>query len=49
MPFKEDDYPPLPEYNENAEPESKEVFIVRLKGLPWSCKKEDLLEFFSGR
>ncbi|XP_041956682.1 G-rich sequence factor 1 [Alosa sapidissima] len=47
VPFKEEEYPPLPEYNANAQPGTKDVFIVRIKGLPWSCKKEDLLEFFS--
>ncbi|KAG5841123.1 hypothetical protein ANANG_G00196250 [Anguilla anguilla] len=47
VPFNEGDYPPLPEYNSNPEPDRKEVFIVRLKGLPWSCTAEDLLKFFS--
>ncbi|KAJ8380503.1 hypothetical protein SKAU_G00012810 [Synaphobranchus kaupii] len=46
-PFDEGDYPPLPEYNTNPEPESKEVFIIRLKGLAWSCSPEDVLKFFS--
>ncbi|XP_012684102.2 G-rich sequence factor 1 [Clupea harengus] len=47
LPFKEEEYPPLPEYDATPQPESKDVFIVRVKGLPWSCKKEDVLEFFS--
>ncbi|XP_029619749.1 G-rich sequence factor 1 [Salmo trutta] len=46
-PFKEDDYPPLPDYNSDPGPEKKEVFIIRAKGLPWSCTTEDLLQFFS--
>ncbi|KAG7318313.1 hypothetical protein KOW79_018068 [Hemibagrus wyckioides] len=46
-PYKEDDYPPLPEYSLSPEKEQKEVFIVRVKGLPWSCSAEDLLKFFS--
>ncbi|XP_053510239.1 G-rich sequence factor 1 [Ictalurus furcatus] len=46
-PYKEDDYPPLPEYPTTPESNQKEVFIVRVKGLPWSCSAEDLLKFFS--
>ncbi|KAK3514393.1 hypothetical protein QTP70_017605 [Hemibagrus guttatus] len=46
-PCKDDDYPPLPEYSPPPESEQKEVFIVRVKGLPWSCSAEDLLKFFS--
>ncbi|XP_041792466.1 G-rich sequence factor 1 [Chelmon rostratus] len=42
----EDEYPPLPAYSAEAEPE-KEVYIVQVKGLPWSCSAEDLLQFFS--
>ncbi|XP_029915035.1 G-rich sequence factor 1 [Myripristis murdjan] len=42
----EDEYPPLPAYNPDSEPE-KEVYIVQVRGLPWSCKAEDLLQFFS--
>ncbi|XP_060738655.1 G-rich sequence factor 1 [Tachysurus vachellii] len=46
-PYKEDEYPPLPEYSPLPESEQKEVFIVRVKGLPWTCSAEDLLKFFS--
>ncbi|TSN86080.1 G-rich sequence factor 1 [Bagarius yarrelli] len=47
IPHKEDDYPPLPEYSLAPEQEKKDVFIVRVRGLPWSCGAEDLLKFFS--
>uniref|UniRef100_A0A3Q0R5Z6 G-rich RNA sequence binding factor 1 n=1 Tax=Amphilophus citrinellus TaxID=61819 RepID=A0A3Q0R5Z6_AMPCI len=43
----EDEYPPLPAYQPESEPEAKEVYIVQVKGLPWSCKAQDLLQFFS--
>ncbi|XP_036792473.1 G-rich sequence factor 1 isoform X2 [Oncorhynchus mykiss] len=46
-PFKDDDYPPLPDYNSDPGPEKKEVFIIRAKGLPWSCTTDDLIQFFS--
>ncbi|XP_051958968.1 G-rich sequence factor 1-like [Xyrauchen texanus] len=46
-PPKEDEYPPLPEYTPTKEIQSKEVFIIRAKGLPWSCTQEDLMNFFS--
>ncbi|XP_041691876.1 G-rich sequence factor 1 [Coregonus clupeaformis] len=46
-PVKDDDYPPLPDYNSNPGPEKKEVFIIRAKGLPWSCTTDDLMQFFS--
>ncbi|KAF6738977.1 G-rich sequence factor 1 [Oryzias melastigma] len=39
----EQEYPPLPAYH----PDSREVFIVQVKGLPWSCSVQDLLRFFS--
>lgn len=42
----DDGYPPLPDYQ--SEPVKKEVYIVQVKGLPWSCTAEDLLKFFSG-
>lgn len=44
----EDDYPPLPAYHPESEPETREVYIVQVKGLPWSCTTQDLLQFFSG-
>nr|XP_023676440.1 G-rich sequence factor 1-like [Paramormyrops kingsleyae] len=47
VPFNEEEYPPLPEYNSSRERKDKEVFIVFAKGLPWSCTTEDLLVFFS--
>ncbi|XP_062237245.1 G-rich sequence factor 1 [Platichthys flesus] len=43
----EDEYPPLPAYQSVSEPEKKEVFIVQVKGLPWSCSAQDLMHFFS--
>ncbi|XP_040010661.1 G-rich sequence factor 1 [Xiphias gladius] len=43
----EDEYPPLPAYRSDSEPEKKEVYIVQVKGLPWSCSAQDLLQFFS--
>ncbi|XP_060894246.1 G-rich sequence factor 1 [Labrus mixtus] len=43
----EGEYPPLPAYQTDPEPEKKEVFIVQVKGLPWSCSVQDLLQFFS--
>ncbi|XP_066510639.1 G-rich sequence factor 1-like isoform X2 [Hoplias malabaricus] len=45
-PYKEDEYPPLPEYSPPQDTDTKDVFIVRVKGLPWSCSAEDLLKFF---
>ncbi|KAA8592487.1 hypothetical protein FQN60_017942, partial [Etheostoma spectabile] len=42
----EDDYPPLPAYQSDPDPEKKEVYIVQVKGLPWSCSAQDLLQFF---
>ncbi|XP_048838362.1 heterogeneous nuclear ribonucleoprotein H2-like isoform X2 [Brienomyrus brachyistius] len=47
VPFNEEEYPPLPEYNSSRERKDKEVFIIFAKGLPWSCTAEDLLAFFS--
>lgn len=41
----EDEYPPLPAYD--PKPEKKEVYIVQVKGFPWSCSAQDLLQFFS--
>lgn len=42
----EDEYPPLPTYQLESESET-EVYIVKVKGLLWSCSAEDLLQFFS--
>lgn len=44
----ENEYPPLPAYQSDSEPEKKEVYIVQVKGLPWSCSAQDLLQFFAG-
>ncbi|XP_054466799.1 G-rich sequence factor 1 [Anoplopoma fimbria] len=43
----EDDYPPLPAYTSDPEAEKKEVYIMQVKGLPWSCSAQDILQFFS--
>lgn len=43
----EDEYPPLPAYQADPQPEKKELYIVQVKGLLWSCTAEDLLQFFS--
>lgn len=43
----DNDYPPLPPYPSDSEPQTKEVYIVQVKGLPWSCTAQDLLQFFS--
>ncbi|XP_041855941.1 G-rich sequence factor 1 [Melanotaenia boesemani] len=42
----EDEYPPLPAYQSVSET-TKDVYIVQVKGLPWSCTSQDLLQFFS--
>ncbi|CAN9512647.1 unnamed protein product [Ophioblennius macclurei] len=43
----DNDYPPLPPYESQPQPETKEVYIVQVRGLPWSCSAQDLLHFFS--
>lgn len=43
----EEEYPPLPAYQSDSEPEKSEVFIVQVKGLPWACSAQDILRFFS--
>ncbi|XP_049434562.1 G-rich sequence factor 1 isoform X2 [Epinephelus fuscoguttatus] len=43
----DDEYPPLPAYQSDAESEKKEVYIMQVRGLPWSCSAQDLLQFFS--
>ncbi|KAM3867615.1 G-rich sequence factor 1 [Diretmus argenteus] len=46
-PYEVCDYPPLPAYQPDSDPEKKEVYIVQAKGFPWTCSAEDLLHFFS--
>ncbi|KAG7489096.1 G-rich sequence factor 1 [Solea senegalensis] len=46
-PPHEDVYPPLPTYQSDAALEKKELYIVQVKGLPWSCTAQDLMQFFS--
>ncbi|XP_053727274.1 G-rich sequence factor 1 [Synchiropus splendidus] len=43
----EEEYPPLPAYESDPEPAKKDIYIIQVKGLPWSCTTEDLLKFFS--
>ncbi|XP_054895625.1 G-rich sequence factor 1 [Poeciliopsis prolifica] len=43
----EDQYPPLPDYQTNSQPQTKEVYLVQVKGLLWTCTAQDLLQFFS--
>ncbi|XP_037536734.1 G-rich sequence factor 1 [Nematolebias whitei] len=43
----EEEYPPLPAYQPQSEPEAQEVYIIQVKGLSWSCTEMDLLNFFS--
>lgn len=46
-PCDDGEYPPYPDYQPDPRPEQKEVYIVHVKGLPWSCTAQDLLQFFS--
>ncbi|XP_059192616.1 G-rich sequence factor 1-like [Centropristis striata] len=41
------EYPPLSDYPSNPVPEMKEVHVVHVRGLPWTCTAQDLLQFFS--
>lgn len=43
----EGDYPPLPDYQCDSDLQRKEIYIIQVKGLPWSCTPQDLLQFFS--
>ncbi|XP_008417576.1 G-rich sequence factor 1 [Poecilia reticulata] len=43
----EEEYPPLPDYQTDSQPQTKEVYLVQVKGLLWSCTTQDLLLFFS--
>lgn len=43
----EDEYPPLPDYQPNPRSERGEVYIIQVKGLPWTCTPQELLQFFS--
>lgn len=44
-----DDYLDLPEYEPGSVSQGpSKMFIVRARGLPWSCTAEDVLNFFSG-
>ncbi|XP_043530409.1 G-rich sequence factor 1 [Chiloscyllium plagiosum] len=42
-----EDYPPLPDYVPAPVEMGTDVFVVRARGLPWSCSAEDVLSFFS--
>lgn len=46
---KDDEYPPLPEYefSMTSKIEESEVFLVRARGVPFTCTVEDVLHFFS--
>lgn len=43
----EEEYPPLPEYQSDSDLAKKEVYIIKVQGLPWSCTPQDILQFFS--
>ncbi|XP_077376791.1 G-rich sequence factor 1 [Festucalex cinctus] len=43
----EEEYPPLPAYHSDTAPAKNEVYIVQVKGLPWSCTAQDIVHFFS--
>lgn len=44
----DDELTPQP-VQQSEEPEKKDVFIVRVKGLPWSTSAEEIMHFFSGK
>ncbi|XP_008298476.1 G-rich sequence factor 1 [Stegastes partitus] len=44
----EEEYPPLPDYQSESKPtRTKDIYIIQVKGLPWTCTTHDLLHFFS--
>ncbi|XP_037115775.1 G-rich sequence factor 1 [Syngnathus acus] len=44
----EEEYPPLPAYETDTAPaKRKELYIVQVIGLPWSCTTQDIVHFFS--
>lgn len=43
-----EEYLPLPDYQcESDLSQKREVYIIQVRGLPWSCTPQDLIEFFS--
>lgn len=42
-----EEYPPLPDYQCDSDSQRREVYIIQVRGLPWSCTSQDLLQFFS--
>ncbi|XP_078062029.1 G-rich sequence factor 1-like [Mustelus asterias] len=47
QPYQDEEYPPLSDYVPAAVEMDNNVFVVRARGLPWSCSAEDVLGFFS--
>ncbi|XP_078269131.1 heterogeneous nuclear ribonucleoprotein H2-like isoform X2 [Rhinoraja longicauda] len=47
QPFQVDEYPPLPDYEPRLLEMEQSVFVVKARGLPWSCSVDDVMEFFS--
>ncbi|GCB60401.1 hypothetical protein scyTo_0014162 [Scyliorhinus torazame] len=47
QPYQEEDYPSLSDYVPTPVEMESNVFVVRARGLPWSCSAEDVLGFFS--
>nr|XP_057925741.1 G-rich sequence factor 1 [Doryrhamphus excisus] len=46
-PYEEEEYPPLPVYEADVQPEKKDLYIIQVKGLPWTCTVQDIVHFFS--